>query len=168
MNLFRIGIVCPLLLSVFNTCEFAFADDPASRLPPMNKILKGADWPVKMGDDEVRKVLIEKHNLLLDVVRINWEVSTKFSVGPTEAEGFTSNYLRAIRQFTDARLELAGSQAERVQALQLGFEVLKVYESQIRARAEGGLVRPQLAKFVTTERLDMEMRLLKAKKAARE
>jgi hypothetical protein len=111
------------------------------------------------GDDELRKLLKERYNAALDEV----QVRHKQVLGGI---GSVSAMALAGRRLLKARLALCDKPAERVPVYEEHLELAREVEKIQKARHDAGQVSVADWDEARFYRLDLEIELLRAKKAA--
>jgi hypothetical protein len=111
------------------------------------------------GDDELHKLLKERYNAALEEVQVRFKQVIAGTGNPDELA-------RAGRRLLHARLELCEKAADRVPVYEQQLELARMVEKIQKARHDAGQVSVADWDQARYERLDIEIGLLNAKKAA--
>jgi hypothetical protein len=146
-----------------------FALSSAARAQPaeelIDKLLELSRQKTKLavgkGDDELRKLLVERYNVAVDELKLRCE-DFKRSVA-TKATVF-----EAGRHLLHADLELQTAPAEKVKVLEKTIDLARWYEKRLERALKDGLVSQADLLRVKYSRLTLEIDLVKTKKSAAE
>jgi hypothetical protein len=111
------------------------------------------------GDDELHKLLKERYNAALEEVQVRYK---QILAGTSNLDELA----RAGRRLLHARLELCEKAPERVPVYEQQLELARMVEKIQKARHDAGQVSVADWDHARYERLDLEIQLLHAKKAA--
>jgi hypothetical protein len=163
--------LCFLLGGLTAGLPHARAADPDAPAPPKPDAGGGSEAvsprilafvkPIDLaaGDDELTRKLKERHNVAANLLEIRAE---EYKRGVRDL----SPVLEAARLVVEAKLDLAGDDQARLAVLEQSLEVARLIEARLKTMHEAGLgarsdyCRAQLA------RLNVEVEILKAKRAA--
>jgi hypothetical protein len=153
-----------LLLSFGNTLLAADPpkppkdDDDEVKLPAL---LKAKPLKPDPKDDELRKLLKERYNVALDEMNLQYKLYEAGSPAATLDIVFESG-----ERVVSARLELCDQPADKIPILVQLVEMRKEIEKIAKARFDAGRIAPQDFARARYFRLDAEIQLLRAKRAA--
>jgi hypothetical protein len=128
------------------------------------KINKLASEPLKPapGDDAVKKLLKDRYNTALDLLKIQM---ARFAAGRENRT--VSSLVDAMDQILRARRELTDKPADLIPLLEVRFELARDAESQAEALYRtGGLIGPADLPAARIVRIDAEIDLLRMRKRA--
>jgi hypothetical protein len=150
----RFLMLAALALLTATTAGRAARDE--DKLPAVleNKPLE----PAK-GDDEERKLLKERYNAALAELRARYQ---RFEAGNDTLDALFD----AARRVLDSELELCGKAAERVAVREKYLELAREVEKIQQARVDAGRAGAQDLEQARYLRIDAQLQLLRAKKAA--
>jgi hypothetical protein len=131
-------------------------DQPAAKLPAL---LSAKPLPPVPGEDESRKLLREKRNEAVAAARGSYEEFLK-------GRGDTDDVYRSCQRVVGAELELSATPAERVALLKQLVEAMTEVEKVLQSWRALRRVRDADVHRARYERLDAEIRLLRAKRDA--
>jgi hypothetical protein len=126
----------------------------------LTSILDASPMQPAKGDDELHKLLKERYNAALDEVQVRLKQFRDVRAGNLNDLG------QAARRLLDARLELCANAAERVPVYEQHLEMARTVEKIQKARYDTGQASAADWHQARFQRLDVEIQLLRAKKAA--
>ena len=138
-------------------------DKPKVKLPALL-----AAKPLKAGpqDDELRKLLKARYNEAVSEARDYYELEHLASTSAIEMDANEGYRYQALHRVMQAGLEVFEKPAEKVAFLKQYLEVLKAAEKRTQAKNDVGRNRLGDLNRARYERLDAEIRLLRAKREA--
>jgi hypothetical protein len=125
----------------------------------MPAVLDAKPMEAAKGDDELHKLMKERYNAALEEVRVRFKQFLNGIGNPNELG-------HAGRRLLHARLELCEKAAERVPVYEQHLELARMVEKIQKARHDAGQASVADWDQARVERLDVEIQLLRAKKAA--
>jgi outer membrane protein TolC len=124
-------------------------------------VLDAKPMEAAKGDDELHKLLTERYNAALDEARVRY----RRYLGGNDS---LNDLEHAARRLLDARLAFCTKEAERVPVYEQHLELARQVERLQKARHDAGQVSVADWDQARFRRLDLEIRLLRAKKAAKD
>ena len=113
------------------------------------------------GDDAVKKLLKDRYNAALDLLKVQIE---RFGAG--HANVTASSFVDAMDQVLRARRELTDKPADLLPLLELRFELARDAETRAEAQYRSGLIGPAGIPAARIVRIDAEIDLLRMQKRA--
>jgi surface glycoprotein (TIGR04207 family) len=155
-------MVRTLILAALLVAWVAAISFPASAAPDDEKvpaILESKPMEPAKGDDELHKLLKERYNAALEELQARFK---RFQAG-----GETLDFLApAARRLLHAHLELCEKVSERLPVYERHIEFAREVEKIQKLRHEAGQATVADWKQAQFERLELEIRLLRARKDA--
>ena len=127
--------------------------------PAVPAALKREPLVPAAGDDELKKLLKARYNAALTLAQIGF---ARYAAGTPDS----SSIWEANSRLLVAGLELTDDPKEKVKMHELNVQLALEIEGHAKAMRDAGLTNPRNLSTATYHRLDAEVQLLRAKRAA--